>query len=111
MVFMAMRSTSHPAVKKSCQKAALVEAFKAGLDCVIADIELCHPSLRNAVMETLRTELHHWMLSIIAYGISQTDVFGVLSLDVAIAQTRNEAKSKDLHGTTFYRSEGSSMMS
>ena len=41
-----------PAVKKS-----FVEAIKAGLDCVIADIERCRPSLRNALMETLRTEL------------------------------------------------------
>ena len=46
-----------PAVKKSRHYVALVEALKAGHDCVIADIEFCRPSRRDVVVETLRTEL------------------------------------------------------
>jgi len=44
------------AVKKSRHYAALVEALKAGHDCVIADIEFCRSSRRDAVVETLRRE-------------------------------------------------------
>src|SRR5437773_11175869 len=46
-----------PAVKKSRHCVALVEALKVGHDCVIADIEFCRPSRRDAVVEALRTEI------------------------------------------------------
>jgi len=44
------------AVKKSRHYAALVEALRAGHDCVVADIEFCRSSRRDAVIETLRIE-------------------------------------------------------
>jgi predicted kinase len=45
-----------PAVKNSRHYLALVEALKAGHDCVIADIEFCRPGRRDAVVKILRTE-------------------------------------------------------
>jgi hypothetical protein len=36
---------------------ALVEALKAGHDCVIADIEFCRPRRRDVVVKTLQAEL------------------------------------------------------
>ena len=45
-----------PTVRKSRHYVALVEALRAGHDCVIADIEFCHQSRRDVVVETLRTE-------------------------------------------------------
>ena len=46
-----------PAVKMSRHYVALVEALKAGHDCIIADIEFCRASRRDVVVDTLQAEL------------------------------------------------------
>jgi hypothetical protein len=46
-----------PAVKNSRHYVALVAGLKAGHDCIIADIEFCRTSRRDALVETLRAEI------------------------------------------------------
>jgi hypothetical protein len=46
-----------PEVRKSRHFLALVEALKAGHDCIIADIEFCRRSRREVVVRTLQSEL------------------------------------------------------